>query len=164
MWWRASRPSSKGFDTRFVVTSLAGAPQQLYETVYCARGQAENLIKLHKTQLASDRTSCQSPRANQFRLILHTCAYWLMHGLRAAAPKASEWARAEFATLRLRLVKIAARVVERTTPHPRLAAHRLSRKGDLRAHRLAPRAALTGGAMCPRRTPQRQPPTVKHAV
>ena len=120
--WRAERhvvarleASSKGFDTRFVVTSLAGAPQQLYETVYCARGQAENLIKLHKTQLASDRTSCQSPRANQFRLILHTCAYWLMHGLRAAAPKASEWARAEFATLRLRLVKIAARVVERTT-------------------------------------------------
>ena len=120
--WRAERhvvarleASRRGFDTRFVVTSLAGAPQQLYETGYCARGQAENLIKMHKTQLASDRTSCQSPTANQFRLILHTCAYWLMHGLRAAAPKASDWARAEFATLRLHLIKIAARVVERTT-------------------------------------------------
>ncbi len=97
------------------MTSLAGAPQHLYETIYCARGQAENLIKLHKTQLASDRTSCQSPTANQFRLILHTCAYWLMHGLRAAAPKASDWARAEFATLRLHLIKIAARVVEKTS-------------------------------------------------
>ncbi len=107
--------SARGFDTRFVVTSLAGAPQHLYETVYCARGQAENLIKLHKTQLASDRTSCQSPTANQFRLILHTCAYWLMHGLRAAAPKASDWAHAEFATLRLHLIKIAARVVEKTS-------------------------------------------------
>jgi hypothetical protein len=102
----------RGCDTRFVVTSLAGEPAQLYERLYCARGQAENLIKLHKTQLASDRTSCQSPRANQFRLILHTAAYWLMHGLRQAAPKASDWARAEFATLRLKLIKVAARVVE----------------------------------------------------
>ncbi len=80
--------------------------------IYCARGQAENLIKLHKTQLASDRTSCRSPRANQFRLILHTAAYWLLHTLRAAMPKAAAWATAEFTTLRLRLIKIAARVVE----------------------------------------------------
>ena len=120
--WRRKRhvvarleASTRGFDTRFVVTSLAGAPRQLYETVYCARGQAENLIKLHKSQLASDRTSCQSPTANQFRLILHTAAYWLMHGLRAATPKASALARAEFATLRLQLIKIAARVVEKTS-------------------------------------------------
>jgi hypothetical protein len=58
------------------------------------------------------RTSCRSPRANQFRLILHTAAYWLLHTLRAAAPKRSGWKTAEFATLRLRLIKIAARVVE----------------------------------------------------
>ncbi len=70
---------------------------------------------MHKTQLATDRTSCMNPSANQFRLILHTGAYWLLHGLRAAAPKASDWARAEFATVRLGLVKIAARVVERAT-------------------------------------------------
>ena len=70
---------------------------------------------MQTTQRASDRTSCHSPTANQFRVSLHTCAYWLMHGLRAAAPKASDWARAEFATLRLHLIKIAARVVERTT-------------------------------------------------
>ncbi len=106
--------SSRGFDARYVVTTLAHAPQPLYETVYCARGQAENLIKLHKTQLASDRTSCRSPRANQFRLILHTAAYWLLHSLRAALPAASSWAVAEFTTLRLRLIKIAARVVETT--------------------------------------------------
>lgn len=48
----------------------------------------------------SDRTSCRSPRANQFRLILHTGAYWLVHSLRAAIPKASAWATAEFTTLR----------------------------------------------------------------
>ena len=50
----------------------------LYDSVYCARGQAENLIKRHKSQLASDRTTCRSPLANQMRLILHTAAYWLM--------------------------------------------------------------------------------------
>ena len=104
--------TTRGFDARYVVTTLAGSAERLYETIYCARGQAENLIKLHKAQLASDRTSCRSPRANQFRLILHTAAYWLLHTLRAAIPKASAWAVAEFATLRLRLIKIAARVVE----------------------------------------------------
>jgi hypothetical protein len=52
-----------------------GSAEYLYETLYCARGQAENLIKLHKAQLASDRTSCRSPLANQMRLILHTAAY-----------------------------------------------------------------------------------------
>jgi hypothetical protein len=101
-----------GLDIRYVVTSLAGTPEHLYETVYCARGNAENFIKLHKTQLASDRTSCRSPNANQFRLILHTAAYWLLHSLRAAAPQRSPHRSFEFATLRLRLIKIAARVVE----------------------------------------------------
>ena len=104
--------TTSGFDARYVVTTLADPSERLYETVYCARGQAENFIKLHKTQLASDRTSCRSPRANQFRLILHTAAYWLLHTLRAAAPKRSYWQTAEFTTLRLRLLKIAARVIE----------------------------------------------------
>ena len=101
-----------GLDVRYVVTSLKGSAKHLYETVYCGRGQAENFIKLHKAQLASDRTSCRDPRANQMRLILHTAAYWLLHTLRAAAPKRSSWRRAEFTTLRLRLIKIAARIVE----------------------------------------------------
>jgi hypothetical protein len=99
-------------DIRYCVTSLKGEPDRLYETVYCARGQAENLIKLHKAQLASDRTSCHSATANQVRLVLHTAAYWLMHALRSRLPAASPLARAEFATLRLRLVKIGARVIE----------------------------------------------------
>ena len=87
--------------------------KHLYETVYCARGQAENFIKLHKAQLASDRTSCRDPRANQFRLILHTAAYWLMLALRKAVPQAlAAVARGVRNTLRLRLIKIAARVVE----------------------------------------------------
>ena len=104
--------TEKGLDIRYVVTSLTGSARHLYETVYCARGEAENFIKLHKAQLASDRTSCRDPRANPFRLILHTAAYWLMHAVRAAVPKRSALFRAEFATLRLRLIKVAARIVE----------------------------------------------------
>jgi hypothetical protein len=102
-----------GLDIRFVVTNLDhGSAEWLYETLYCARGQAENLIKLHKTQLASDRTSCRSARANQVRLVLHTAAFWLMLAVRNAIPKSRDLAKAEFATLRLKLIKIAARVVE----------------------------------------------------
>ena len=61
--------TARGFDARYIVTSLGGDVRHLYEDIYCARGQAENLIKLHKGQLASDRTSCQSPIANQLRLV-----------------------------------------------------------------------------------------------
>ena len=99
-------------DIRYVVTSLEGSAQHLYENVYCQRGQMENLIKLHKAQLASDRMSCHSATANQVRLVLHTAAFWLMHGVRAAIPKTSPLATAEFATIRERLIKIGARVIE----------------------------------------------------
>jgi hypothetical protein len=106
--------SEKGLDIRYIVTSLSGGAKHLYETVYCARGEMENFIKLHKAQLASDRTSARDPRANQFRLILHTAAYWLMLAMRKAVPVRSHLFRAEFTTLRLHLIKIAARVVEGT--------------------------------------------------
>ena len=99
-------------DIRYVVTSLKGSAQHLYENVYCQRGQMENLIKLHKAQLASDRMSCHSATANQVRLVLHTAAFWLMHGVRAAIPQTSPLASAEFATIRERLIKIGARVIE----------------------------------------------------
>jgi Transposase DDE domain. len=106
----------RGCDTRFIVTSLTkGTGKTLYEGVYCARGQAENHIKAFKTHLAADRTSCTSATANQLRLFLHAGAYWLMWTLRAALPKRSPWRRAQFDTLRLRVVKIAARVVEMKT-------------------------------------------------
>lgn len=105
--------TTKGLDIRYVVTNLdIGTPAWLYDTLYCARGQAENLIKLHKSQLASDRTSCRSPLANQVRLVLHTGAYWLMLKLRDAIPRPQPLANAEFATLRARLLKIAARITE----------------------------------------------------
>jgi Transposase DDE domain group 1 len=99
-------------DIRYVVTSLKGPAQYLYEDVYCERGQAENLIKLHKAQMASDRMSCHSATANQVRLALHTAAYWLTLAVRDAIPKTDPLAKAEFATIRERLFKMGARVIE----------------------------------------------------
>jgi hypothetical protein len=120
-----------GLDIRFVVTNLAnGSAEHIYDVIYCARGQAENLIKMHKSQLASDRTSCRSPVANQVRLVLHTAAYWLMLTVRDAVPKAHGLAAAEFATLRLRLLKLGARVIE-TVSRVRLAFAAACPEADL---------------------------------
>jgi len=107
--------SAQGTDSRFIVTNLAGAPKTLYEKIYCARGQMENLIKAHKRHLASDRTSCSKATANQFRLLIHTAAYWLIHTLRGLVPKNSFWRDAQFDTIRLALIKVAARVTEMVT-------------------------------------------------
>ena len=106
----------KGLDARYVVTNIAGGTAAwLYDDLYCARGQAENLIKRHKSQLASDRTSCRSPLANQMRLVLHTAAYWLLRTLRDAIPVMQPLAIGEFSTIRLRLLKIAVRIKETAT-------------------------------------------------
>ena len=58
------------------------------------------------------RFSCRSPLANQMRLILHTGAYWLLLDLRAAIPSWNPLRHTEFATIRLRLLKIASRIIE----------------------------------------------------
>ena len=103
----------RGIDIRYVVTSLKnGDAEHIYETVYCARGQAENLIKQHKAQTASDRTSCRSPLANQLRLILHTAAYWLLLDVRDQVPSWHPLRHSEFTSIRLHLLKIAGRIVE----------------------------------------------------
>jgi Transposase DDE domain group 1 len=107
---------SDGTDTRFIVTNLGhGSGRSLYQDLYCRRGQAENHIKAWKTHLAADRTSCPKATANQFRLFLHAGAYWLLWSLRTLMPKHSAWRVAQFDTLRLRLIKIAARIVEMKT-------------------------------------------------
>ncbi len=106
----------QGTDTRFVATSLAGGDARaIYEDLYCGRGQAENHIKAWKRHLAADRTSCIKATANAFRLLLHAGAYWLLWSLRSLMPKRSTWRVAQFDTLRLRLVKLAMRVVELKT-------------------------------------------------
>ena len=103
--------SAQGTDVRFIVTSFrAAGAKYLYETAYCGRGKMELMIKDHKTALKSDRTSCHRKEANQFRLFLHSAAYVLMHALRDNLLKGSELARAQFDTLRLKLLKIGARL------------------------------------------------------
>jgi hypothetical protein len=107
---------AEGLDTRFIVTNLkVRNARVLHENVYCRRGQAENHIKSWKTHLAADRTSCTKATANQLPLFLHAGAYLLMWGLRVSMPRRSMWSVAQFDTLRLRLIKIAARVVEMKT-------------------------------------------------
>lgn len=120
--WKAERKviarieaTPMGSDTRYIVTNVEGPARWLYETLYCSRGQAENLIKAHKLHLASDRTSCHHATANQFRLLVHTAAYWLLLEFRNLAPKTSFWRDAQFDTIRLAIVKIAARVTEMAT-------------------------------------------------
>jgi hypothetical protein len=103
----------QGVDVRFIVTNIAtGRGKSLYERTYCARGQMENHIKSYKRHLAADRTSCSRATANQFRLFLHATAYWLLWALQATLPKRSPWRTVQFDTIRLRLIKIAARVDE----------------------------------------------------
>jgi Transposase DDE domain group 1 len=106
----------EGTDTRFIVTNLeAGRAKHLYERLYCARGQAENHIKAWKNHLAADRTSCHAAEANQFRLFLHAAAYWLLWSMRRVMPRRWLWRVMQFDTLRLRLIKLAARIVELKT-------------------------------------------------
>ena len=103
--------NAKGPNTRFIVTGLEHSDRKfIYETIYCGRGAMELMIKEHKNHLASDRTSCSSFSANQFRLFLHSIAYVLMHAFREKHLKNTEFAKAQFNTIRLKLLKIGARV------------------------------------------------------
>ncbi len=102
--------TEQGTDVRYIVSNLPGRGKNLYEKVYCARGKMENLIKEHKLYTKSERTSCHRWEANQFRLFLHTGAYWLLLLLRQAAPRRSRWRTATFETIRRSFLKIAVRV------------------------------------------------------
>ncbi len=97
-------------NVRFVVTNLRAGPRHVYESVYCARGDSENRIKELKGDLEMDRTSCTSFTANQVRVLMTAAAYALFQEMRLEL-KGTELADAQVGTLRLRLLKIAARVV-----------------------------------------------------
>lgn len=103
-------------NARFVVTNLESSqPSFIYKTIYCARGQMENFIKNHKTFLHSDRTSCHTFEANQFRLFLHSAAYILVHRLAHQGLQGTPWMNKQFNTLQNRLLKVAGRVCELKT-------------------------------------------------
>ena len=99
-----------GPNTRFVATNVEDEPQPLYDGRYCARGEMENRIKEQQLDLFADRTSCHRFLANQFRLLLASAAYVLMETLRRVGLAGTEMARAQAGTIRLRLLKIGARV------------------------------------------------------
>ena len=97
---------------RFVVTSLPEtvSPRTVYERVYCPRGNAENAIKEQQLDLFADRTSATRFPANQLRLLFSAFASILMAALRRAL-SGTGLARATAGTLRLKLLKIGARVM-----------------------------------------------------
>ena len=98
-WDRSRRVIAKaehkaqGANPRFVVVNGPGDPQELYEDVYCQRGEMENRIKEQQLGLFADRTSCHRFVANQFRLLLSSAAYVLVQALRRTALAGTELAR-----------------------------------------------------------------------
>ncbi len=100
----------EGPNTRLVVTNLPGDPRDLYDDLYCQRGEMENRIKEQQLDLFADRTSCHDFMANQFRLLLSAAAYVLMETLRRTALNNTELQHAQVGTIRLKLLKIGARV------------------------------------------------------
>jgi len=102
-----------GPNPRFVVTSKKkteiGA-REVYEDLYCARGEMENRIKEQQTMLFADRTSTHHMRSNQIRLWFSSVAYVLMNALRRTALQGTRMERAQCDTIRLKLLKIGAQV------------------------------------------------------
>jgi hypothetical protein len=106
--------SSQGPNPRFVVTSLAGDAQALYDELYCARGEMENRIKEQQLGLFADRTSCHDWWANQFRLLLSSAAYVLMETIRRVGLVGTELCKAQVTTIRLKLLKIGTVILRNT--------------------------------------------------
>jgi hypothetical protein len=115
-----SEHGDQGANPRFVVTSLAGDPQDLYDTLYCQRGDMENRIKEQQLGLFADRTSCHDLLANQFRVLLSAAAYVLVETLRRVGLAGTDLARAQAGTIRRKVLKIGGRIVRSVR---RLAVH-----------------------------------------
>lgn len=108
--------SSMGTNIRYIVTNIESIrAKPLYELGYCARGAMELRIKDHKLYLGSDRSSCRSFMANQFRLFLHSVAYVLLHTLQKEVLKNTSLVNVTFKTLREKIIKTAAWVRELKT-------------------------------------------------
>ena len=121
--WSAARKvvakvemTEKGLNVRFISTEMQDAKAKaLYEEIYSARGNDELYIKEHKTYTKSDRTSCHRFLANQFRVFLHSAAYVLLHAFRSNLLQGTALATATFETIRLKILKIGAKVIEMKT-------------------------------------------------
>ena len=102
--------TNKGENPRFIVTSLEGDPTRLYEETYCARGDMENRIKEQQLDLFATRTPGRLMRVNQIRLWLSSVAYVLIDELRRWGLRGTALETAYCSTVRLKLIKIGARV------------------------------------------------------
>ena len=108
--------NSMGTNVRYIATDLREyRTKELYEKGYCARGNMELRIKDHKLYLRSDRMSCRSFLANQFRLFLHSAAYILVHALQKEMLRGTEFYNATMKSIQLKVIKVAARVKELKT-------------------------------------------------
>lgn len=110
---------AQGNNPRYVVTNLTGPAKELYDDLYCQRGEAENRIKEAQVGLFATRTSCQHFQSNQLRMLLAALGYVLIERLRALALQGTVLACAQVDTLRIKLLKLAA-VVTRNTRRIRL--------------------------------------------
>ena len=107
--------NDQGANTRYVVTNLQGrTPQELYDEVYCARGDMENRIKEQQLHLFAGRTSCSKWWPNQFRLLLSSLAYIHLVTIRRLALDGTKLAQAQCQTIRLKLFKIGGIVLKNT--------------------------------------------------
>ncbi len=105
---------SQGANPRFIVTNLDGTAADLYDEVYCQRGEAENRIKETQLDLFGTRASCHKFLANWLRILFSALAYTLMQRLREIALKHTDLAKATAATIRVKLLKIGAAVIRNT--------------------------------------------------
>jgi Transposase DDE domain group 1 len=103
--------TAHGLNQRFLVTNLYRNPHLIYDDIYVLRGDIENRIKELKLEIKADRLSCHRFLANQFRLLLHTAAYALFWLLRRQL-RGTELENAQVNTLRIKLLKIGARMRE----------------------------------------------------
>ena len=108
--------NDKVSNVRAIVTNLENSNRRMiYDTIYCGRGAMELMIKEHKNHLRSDKTSCSSFLANQFRLFIHSMAYVLLHAFREICLQGTQFAKAQFDTIRLKILKLGARVIHLST-------------------------------------------------
>ena len=106
--------TEKGQNPRFITTNLPGDAQDLYDKIYCARGDMENRIKEQQLGMFADRTSAHEWWANQFRLLLSSLGYILLESIRRIALKGTELEKAQATTIRLKLLKIGAVILRNT--------------------------------------------------
>lgn len=106
--------TSKGSNPRYIITTLRGDAEEIYDHHYCQRGEMENRIKEQQLGLFADRTSCHNWWGNQLRLMLSSAAYILVEAIRRLGLHGTELAQAQVSTIRLKLFKIGS-VIRRNT-------------------------------------------------